>query len=68
MDTKTTVLARTLTDSALAYVAQFPSILALDKWPDDSSSTRAQMHGQTLKVEGLKLWDLAELIPEVLSA
>ena len=68
MDTKTTVLARTLTDSALDYVARFPSILALDMWPDDSSSTRAQMHGQTLKVEGLKLWDLAEMIPEVLSA
>ncbi|RAX47309.1 hypothetical protein DQ353_19225 [Arthrobacter sp. AQ5-05] len=68
MNTKTTVLARTLTNSALAYVARFPAILALDKWPDDPSSTRAQMHGQTLKVEGLKLWDLAEMIPEVLSA
>lgn len=65
--TKTTVLARTLTDSALDYVERFPSILALDMWPGDPSSTRAQMQGETIKVEGLKLWDLAEMIPEVLS-
>lgn len=67
-DTKTTVLARTLTDSALEYVARFPSILALDKWPDDPSSTRAQMYGETLKIEGIELWNLSEMIPEVLSA
>lgn len=64
---RTTIVTQALTESALAYVEQFPAILALDMWPDDPDSTRARMHGQTMKVEGIALWNLAVLIPEVIS-
>jgi hypothetical protein len=64
---RTTILTQALTESALAYVEQFPAILALDMWPDDPASTRARMYGETLKVEGIALWNLAVLIPEVIS-
>ena len=64
---RTTILTQGLTESALTYVEHFPGILALDMWPDDPASTRAQMYGETLKVEGMALWNLDVLIPEVIS-
>lgn len=66
-DVRTTILTQALTESALAFVEQFPAILALDMWPDDPTSTRAHMHGETIKIEGTELWNLAVLIPEVIS-
>ncbi|MGM9473447.1 SIR2 family protein [Pseudarthrobacter sp. YS3] len=64
---RTTILTQELTDSALMYVERYPAILAMDMWPDDPTSTRARMLGETMKIEGLALWNLADLIPEVIS-
>lgn len=64
---RTTIMTQVLTESALAYVERFPTILAIDMWPGEPASTRAQMHGETMKVEGIALWNLAVLIPEVIS-
>jgi hypothetical protein len=65
--TSTTILARTLTESARKYIEQFSGILAIEAWPNDNSSARIHMNGTTQKIDGVPLWDLGVLISEVLA-